>query len=54
MCRQFIREFADLDTPIFMYDKDGDYVVKTLEQVWKKKILESWQFSLIDSPICWV
>lgn len=37
MCRQFIREFADLDTPIFMYDKDGDYVVKTLEQVWKKK-----------------
>lgn len=33
MCRQFIREFADLDTPIFMYDKDGEYVVMTLEQV---------------------
>lgn len=36
MCRQFIREFADLNTPIFMYDKDGEYVVRTLEQVWQK------------------
>lgn len=35
MCRQFIREFADLGTPIFMYDKDGEYVVRTLEQVWQ-------------------
>ncbi|KAL0640290.1 hypothetical protein Q9L58_000570 [Maublancomyces gigas] len=33
MCRQFIREFADLGTPIFMYDKDGEYVVRTLEQL---------------------
>lgn len=34
MCRQFIREFSDLDTPIFMFDKNGEYVVRTLEQVY--------------------
>jgi len=28
-----IREFCDLETPIFMFDKDGAFVVKTLEQV---------------------
>lgn len=28
-----IREFCDLKTPIFMWDKNGDYVVKTLEEV---------------------
>ncbi|KAF6236605.1 hypothetical protein HO173_005386 [Letharia columbiana] len=33
MCRQFIREFCPLSTPIFMYDKDGNRVVKTLEQL---------------------
>lgn len=33
MCRQFIREFASLETPIFMYDKNAEYVVRTLEQV---------------------
>ncbi|KAI5850428.1 cytidine deaminase-like protein [Morchella snyderi] len=33
MCRQFIREFASLETPIFMYDKNGEYVVRTLEQL---------------------
>lgn len=41
MCRQFIREFADLDTPIFMYDKDGEYVVMTLEQVWQENKKQS-------------
>ncbi|EKD16259.1 uncharacterized protein L3040_009507 [Drepanopeziza brunnea f. sp. 'multigermtubi'] len=33
MCRQFIREFCDLDTPILMFDKDGSYVVMRLEQL---------------------
>ncbi|KAL3418692.1 Cytidine deaminase [Phlyctema vagabunda] len=33
MCRQFIREFCELDTPIFMFDKDGKYVVLKLEQL---------------------
>ncbi|KAJ6257749.1 hypothetical protein Dda_7538 [Drechslerella dactyloides] len=33
MCRQFIREFCDLNLPIYMWDKDGNYVVKTLEEL---------------------
>ncbi|TVY81716.1 Cytidine deaminase, partial [Lachnellula suecica] len=33
MCRQFIREFCELDTPIFMFDKDGAFVVMKLEQL---------------------
>lgn len=28
-----IREFCPLDMPIFMFDKDGKYVVKTLEDL---------------------
>lgn len=31
--RDSIREFAAPETPIFMYDKDGKFVVKTLEEV---------------------
>ncbi|TVY27731.1 Cytidine deaminase [Lachnellula hyalina] len=33
MCRQFIREFCELQTPIFMFDKDGAFVVMKLEQL---------------------
>jgi cytidine deaminase len=33
MCRQFIREFCELSTPIFMFNKDGDRVVRTLGEV---------------------
>jgi len=33
MCRQFIREFADLSLPIFMFDVDGEHVVMTLGQL---------------------
>ncbi|KAG9245117.1 cytidine deaminase-like protein [Calycina marina] len=33
MCRQFIREFCDLSTPIIMFDKDQAFVVLRLEQV---------------------
>jgi cytidine deaminase len=33
MCRQFIREFCDSTVPIFMFTRDGSYVVKTLGEV---------------------
>ncbi|KAF1823763.1 cytidine deaminase [Dissoconium aciculare CBS 342.82] len=33
MCRQFIREFCELDMPILMYDKNGKSVVMTLGQL---------------------
>ncbi|KAK0286126.1 hypothetical protein LTR35_004560 [Friedmanniomyces endolithicus] len=33
MCRQFLREFCELDMPIFMFDKDGKSTVMTLEQL---------------------
>ncbi|KAL0938937.1 Cytidine deaminase [Colletotrichum truncatum] len=33
MCRQFIREFVDLETPVIMFNKDGKYVVMRLQQL---------------------
>ncbi|CAF9919971.1 hypothetical protein IMSHALPRED_004782 [Imshaugia aleurites] len=33
MCRQFIREFCSLEMPVFMYDRDGRVVVRTLEKL---------------------
>jgi len=33
MCRQFIREFCELDTPILMFDKDGAFAVATLKEL---------------------
>ena len=30
---QSIREFCSPDMPIFMYDKNGDYITKTLDDV---------------------
>ncbi|MCJ1474349.1 hypothetical protein MMC13_003007 [Lambiella insularis] len=33
MCRQFVREFCALGMPVFMYDGEGGYVVRTLEEV---------------------
>ncbi|KAH8737369.1 cytidine deaminase-like protein [Ilyonectria robusta] len=33
MCRQFIREFCSLDTPILMFDKNEDYVVLRFKQL---------------------
>ncbi|PGG97745.1 cytidine deaminase [Helicocarpus griseus UAMH5409] len=33
MCRQFMREFCTLSFPIYMYDKDGNYVVKTMGEL---------------------
>ncbi|RDL38319.1 Cytidine deaminase [Venustampulla echinocandica] len=33
MCRQFIREFCELDTPVLMFDKDGAFIVMKLSQL---------------------
>ncbi|KAI4089086.1 MAG: hypothetical protein LQ344_005657 [Seirophora lacunosa] len=33
MCRQFMREFCTLDMPVFMFDGEGAYVVKTLGEL---------------------
>lgn len=33
MCRQFIREFCELDMPIFMFDKNGDFMVARLGEL---------------------
>ncbi|KAJ5280620.1 hypothetical protein N7478_005992 [Penicillium angulare] len=32
MCRQFIREFTGPSFPVYMYDVDGSYVVKTMDE----------------------
>jgi hypothetical protein len=33
MCRQFIREFCLPSTPIYMYDKNNNYTVKTIGEL---------------------
>ncbi|KAK4147713.1 cytidine deaminase-like protein [Dichotomopilus funicola] len=33
MCRQFIREFCELSTPIIMFDKNSNFVVMKLEEL---------------------
>ena len=33
MCRQFLREFCEPHTPVFMHNRFGGYEVKTLEQL---------------------
>ncbi|PSK42201.1 Cytidine deaminase [Elsinoe australis] len=33
MCRQFINEFCEANTPIIMFDKEGKFVVMTIEQL---------------------
>lgn len=33
MCRQFIREFCEPNIPIYMFDKDGNFMVMKLEQL---------------------
>ncbi|RYP74598.1 hypothetical protein DL771_002864 [Monosporascus sp. 5C6A] len=33
MCRQFIREFCDLESPIIMFDKNDNYVVLRLQDI---------------------
>ncbi|KAI1466801.1 cytidine deaminase-like protein [Daldinia caldariorum] len=33
MCRQFIREFCDLTSPVIMFDKDDNFTVFRLEEL---------------------
>jgi cytidine deaminase len=33
MCRQFLREFLELDVPIFMFNKEGVYKVRTMGEL---------------------
>ncbi|KAF1359516.1 cytidine deaminase [Lizonia empirigonia] len=33
MCRQFLREFLNLETPIFMFNKEGKYIVRTMGEL---------------------
>lgn len=33
MCRQFIREFLSLEAPVFMFNKEGKYIVRTMEEL---------------------
>ncbi|CAO2656524.1 Nn.00g053270.m01.CDS01 [Neocucurbitaria sp. VM-36] len=33
MCRQFLREFLALDTPIFMFNKEGKWIVRTMGEL---------------------
>ncbi|KAI1962921.1 hypothetical protein LOZ58_002545 [Ophidiomyces ophidiicola] len=32
-CRQFMREFCPSNFPVYLYDKDGRYVVRTIEEL---------------------
>lgn len=33
MCRQFLREFLALETPIFMFNKQGAFIVRTMGEL---------------------
>jgi len=33
MCRQFLREFCELEVPIFMFNKNGEYKVRTMGEL---------------------
>ena len=33
MCRQFLREFLKLETPIFMFNKEGKWIVRTMGEL---------------------
>lgn len=33
MCRQFLREFLALETPIFMFNKEGKWIVRTMGEL---------------------
>jgi cytidine deaminase len=33
MCRQFLREFIALETPIFMFNKEGKFIVRTMGEL---------------------
>ncbi|KAH8732641.1 cytidine deaminase-like protein [Phaeosphaeriaceae sp. PMI808] len=33
MCRQFLREFLDLEVPVFMFNKEGKWIVRTMGEL---------------------
>lgn len=33
MCRQFLREFLELETPVFMFSKSGGFIVRTMGEL---------------------
>jgi cytidine deaminase len=33
MCRQYLREFLGLDVPVFMFNKEGKYIVRTMGEL---------------------
>ena len=33
MCRQFLREFLGLDVPIFMFNKEGKFIVRKMGEL---------------------
>jgi cytidine deaminase len=33
MCRQFLREFLALETPVFMFNKEGRWIVRTMGEL---------------------
>ena len=33
MCRQYLREFLGLETPIFMFNKEGKFIVRTMGEL---------------------
>jgi cytidine deaminase len=33
MCRQFLREFLGLETPVFMFNKEGKFIVRTMGEL---------------------
>lgn len=33
MCRQFLREFLELHVPIFMFNREGKFIVRTMEEL---------------------
>jgi cytidine deaminase len=33
MCRQYLREFLGLDVPVFMFSKEGKYIVRTMGEL---------------------
>jgi cytidine deaminase len=33
MCRQFLREFLALETPVFMFNKQGKFIVRTMGEL---------------------
>lgn len=33
MCRQFLREFCELEVPVFMFNKKGEFKVRTIGEL---------------------